>query len=288
MSWKRLSQSVSTCALIACILIGCVVIIFGCQETTNSTADRKSILLTYQSEAEIPTQEIVHLADQSIMILIPEGKFVMGRDGDSSEHGESPAHVVYLNSFYIDKFEVTNARYQHFIDQTGAVAPDFWGDMNGPDLPVSWLTWYQAETYCQWVSKRLPTEAEWEKAARGDDQRLYPWGDWFDWRYGNFSDDYLEDGHLDGFAGAAPIGSFPQDVSPYGVHDMGGNVLEWVADWQDLNYYSVSPERNPTGPPTGMYKIVRGGAMDIGPQYSRTVFRNRLVPHLTNMTFGFR
>ena len=266
-------------------------LLLGCgSDSTDSPSKEADVPLTSESDADIPTREIAHAADGSVMVLIPAGEFVMGKDGAPPELGESPAHRVYLDAFYIDKYEVTNAQYQRFMEATGTPAPDFWTDpmMNEPEQPVVGVTWHQAKAYCEWVGKRLPTEAEWEKAARGTDERIYPWGNHFDWEYGNFSDDYLEDGHLDGFMGSAPVGHFPTDVSPYGVYDMGGNALEWVADWEDVGYYLISPKVNPKGPATGTHKILRGGAMDIGPEYSRTVYRNRLMPNLTNMAFGFR
>ncbi len=262
--------------------------LMSCNSPTSPVTRESSVFLRSNDDTEIRTHEIIHLADQSVMVFIPASEFIMGRDGMPAELGESPAHSLHLDGFYIDKFEVTNARYQHFMNKTGASPPDFWGTMNSPDLPVSWVTWFQSQAYCQWVGKRLPTEAEWEKSARGTDERLYPWGDEFNWNYGNFSDNYLEDGHIDGFSSSSPVGSFLTDISPYGVFDMGGNVLEWVADWQDENYYSISPKENPKGPATGTHKVVRGGAMDIGPEYSHAAYRNRLLPHLTNMTFGFR
>lgn len=266
-------------------------LLLGCgSDSTDSPSKEADVTLTSESDVDIPTREIAHAADGSVMVLIPAGEFVMGKDGAPPELGESPAHRVYLDAFYIDKYEVTNAQYQRFMEATGTPAPDFWTDpmMNEPDQPVVGVTWHQAKAYCEWVGKRLPTEAEWEKAARGTDERIYPWGNHFDWEYGNFSDDHLEDGHLDGFMGSAPVGHFPTDVSPYGVYDMGGNALEWVADWEDVGYYLISPKVNPKGPATGTHKILRGGAMDIGPEYSRTVYRNRLMPNLTNMAFGFR
>ena len=272
------------CFVFISLLLGCG------SDSTDSPSKEADVPLTLESDADIPTREIAHAADGSVMVLIPAGEFVMGKDGAPPELGESPAHRVYLDAFYIDKYEVTNAQYQRFMEATGTPAPDFWTDpmMNEPDQPVVGVTWHQAKAYCEWVGKRLPTEAEWEKAARGTDERIYPWGNHFDWEYGNFSDDHLEDGHLDGFMGSAPVGHFPTDVSPYGVYDMGGNALEWVADWEDVGYYLISPKVNPKGPATGTHKILRGGAMDIGPEYSRTVYRNRLMPHLTNMAFGFR
>ncbi len=283
---RRHSGDLWSACLLILVLFGAF---WGCSETDEPDMDT-SIILTPANNAEIPTREIVHAADQSTMVLIPAGEFVMGRNDMPPELGESPAHRVYLDAFYIDKYEVTNAQYQRFMEETGTPPPDFWTDamLNQPDQPVVGVTWYQAKAYAEWAGKRLPSEAEWEKAARGTDERAYPWGNHFDWKYGNFSDDALEDGHLDGFMGSSPVGHFSTDVSPYGVCDMGGNALEWVADWQDENYYAISPKVNPKGPATGTYKVLRGGAMDIGPEYSRTTYRNRLMPHLTNMSFGFR
>ena len=259
--------------------------LLGCRDSVDDANPLSPV-----NAVDAPSHEILHPTDQSVMVFIPAGEFIMGRDDMPPELGESPAHRVHLDAFYIDKYEVTNARYQRFMEATGTPPPDFWTDamLNEPVQPVVAVTWYEAEAYAEWVGKRLPTEAEWEKAARGVDGRTYPWGNDFDWAFGNFSDNHLEDGHLDGFAGSSPPGRFLTDVSPYGVFDMGGNVLEWVSDWQDENYYAVSPALNPTGPATGTHKILRGGAMDIGPEFSRTTYRNRLMPHGTNMSFGFR
>jgi formylglycine-generating enzyme required for sulfatase activity len=278
------------CRLAILWIVACFGTTLGCSDVDGTFRTETFTLLTLANNAEIPTHEIRHDADASVMVFIPAGEFVMGIDGAPSESGESPTHQVYLDGFYIDKYEVTNAQYQRFMEATGTPAPDFWDDpmLNEPNQPVVAVTWHQAKAYCEWVGKRLPTEAEWEKAARGMDGRIYPWGNHFDWTYGNFSDGYLEDGHLDGFMGSSPVGHFPTDISPYGVYDLGGNALEWVADWHDPNYYAVSPHANPTGATTGIHKVLRGGAMDIGPKYSRSVYRNRLVPYLTNMAFGFR
>jgi len=162
------------------------------------------------------------------MILIPAGPFTMGQDGSKPKNG--PAHTVEVPAFEIDRFEVTNAEFAHFVDQTGYVtyaeenSSKNWRDAaEGKDNhPVVYVTWDDATAYCEWAGKRLPTEAEWEKAARGDDGRTYPWGSDFVADNGNF--------YEGGIRGTTAVGSFPAGASPYGVEDMAGNVREWVVD----------------------------------------------------------
>jgi formylglycine-generating enzyme required for sulfatase activity len=209
------------------------------------------------------------------MIYIPAGEFIMGSDSGLDDDA-LPEHRVYLDAFWIDKFEVTNGQYNkcvdalkclpitlkvHYIDSSNFGNPKF------DNYPVVYTYWDDANKYCLWVGKRLPTEAEWEKAARGTDGRSYPWGNSFDGRRLNSCDRNCTDRGSnknidDGYAETAPIGSFPSGVSPYGVHDMVGNVWEWVADWYDKNYYKTSPSNNPKGPPTGDLRVVRGGSWD--------------------------
>ena len=191
------------------------------------------------------------------MILIPAGEFIMGSpegEGDANEH---PQHPVFLNAFYIDKYEVTNALYKQFMSATGHIAPLFWDDeeYNHPNQPVVRVTWHDAVAYAEWAGKRLPTEAEWEKAARGTDGRIYPWGNEWD------SSKCNSGVSGDGYEYTAPVGSFPAGASPYGVMDMAGNVWEWCADWYDKDYYSSqSSQQNPKGPDSGTYRVLRGGS----------------------------
>jgi formylglycine-generating enzyme required for sulfatase activity len=186
--------------------------------------------------------------DGAAMVSVPAGEFWMGSDDGSID--ERPLRRVYLDFFRIDTYEVTNAMFRRFIAATGWPAPRSGTDFNGSEQPV-WVDWNAAAEYCKWAGKRLPTEAEWEKAARGTDGRKYPWGN----EWGSNPANY--DGSRIGKT--TPVGSFPSGISPYGSYDMMGNASEWVQDWYDENYYSGAPTRNPTGPVNGRYHVVRGG-----------------------------
>jgi iron(II)-dependent oxidoreductase len=203
--------------------------------------------------------------DSAEMVLVPAGEFWMG--SEEGDDDEKPRHRVYMDAYYIDKYEVTNALYKRFMDATGRSAPLYWNDskFNGARQPVVGVSWDDADAYCKWAGKRLPTEAEWEKAARGTDGRKYPWGAQWDSSRANSDESKL--------GRAKEVGSYPTGVSPYGVHDLAGNVWEWVADWYDRNYYERSPERNPTGPPAGQNKVLRGGAWLDSPFYLRSAYR---------------
>jgi iron(II)-dependent oxidoreductase len=194
--------------------------------------------------------------DGAEMILIPAGAFIMGSPEGEGDDDEHPQHTVFLDAFYIDKYEVTNFQYKQFMDATGHGAPDYWNNenYNQPNQPVVGVTWHDAIAYAKWAGKRLPTEAEWEKAARGTDGRIYPWGNEWD------SSKCNSGVGGDGYQYTAPVGSFPAGASPYGVMDMSGNVWEWCADWSDRNYYSRSPQQNPKGPDSGSERVLRGGS----------------------------
>jgi formylglycine-generating enzyme required for sulfatase activity len=252
------------------------------------------------------TRTRVRKQDGMTMILIPEGEFEMGSGFFESfvfTNGrlftfpdQRPKHKVYLEAYWIDQTEVTVGMFKKFVTETGhkttaeregwakpwtagpkegewpAVAGTDWLHPRGPgstaegDHPVVQVSWEDAAAYCRWVGGRLPTEAEWEKAARGTDGRRFPWGDKFNGRLLNYCDSgcpverWRDEKYNDGYAYTAPVGSYPDGLSPYGVLDMAGNVWEWVYDWYDKGYYKDSPYRNPMGPTSGSVKAQRGGS----------------------------
>ncbi|MBN1934899.1 MAG: SUMF1/EgtB/PvdO family nonheme iron enzyme, partial [Anaerolineae bacterium] len=238
--------------------------------------------------------------DGMVMVYVPAGQFLMGSangDGDAYSD-EKPQHTVTLDAFWIDRTEVTNAQYQQCVAAGACAASAYAGDgtYNGPQKPVVGVSWHDADAYCRWAGARLPTEAEWEKAARGTDGRKYPWGNEWDVRTTrrcNFSDKNDPTGPSDtvaddGYARAAPVGSYPNGGSPYGALDMAGNVWEWVADWYDGGYYANSPENNPKGPNSGSHKVLRGGSWYNDPQYVRAAYRYLTGPTYRYYSFGFR
>ena len=227
--------------------------------------------------------------DGAPMVLVPEGKFWMGSpdgEGDESEH---PHHPVMLEAFYMDKFEVTVSKYAEFLRAKSRSEPMYWDQVDSGkhrNLPVVGVDWQDADAYCQWAGKRLPTEAEWEKAARGTDRRMYPWGNEQPTaRLANFGKEYTINVYDERLA---PSDSYEMGKSPYGFHHMAGNVWEWVADWYDEHYYSKSPARNPTGPSSGEYRVLRGGSWLNEPVNVRSADRYRLTPSLRLVYIGFR
>lgn len=219
------------------------------------------------------------------MVLVPAGKFQMGFwYGD---YDEKPTHLVMLDDFYIDQYEVTNARYAECVNQGECLKPAKNTAGNRikyfeifTNYPVIHVNWEQARAYCEWRGGRLPTEAEWEKAARGPNGGLYPWGT---------PGQTCEVANFSGCLGnTTTVGSYKSGVSPYNIYDMVGNVSEWVADWYDAGYYSVSPVDNPTGPPSGDFRITRGGSWFTDEAYLRTTNRMILPHEVTSDYVGFR
>lgn len=248
--------------------------------------------LTPLPPTETPTLPTVE------MIEIPAGPFTMGND--NAEADEAPAHTVDLPAFQIDKFEVTNANFAVFVENTGYVTyaetrkdSTNWRQEFGfgeENHPVVRVTFDDAVAYCTWAGKRLPTETEWEKAARGTDGRLYPWGDEFDGSRLNYCDkncifNWKDKKIDDGYINTAPVGSLPTGASPYGVEDMAGNVSEWTADW-----YQAYPGNTQTNEYYGeQLRVIRGGSWrDEGPPLTVT-YRDAGVPNITaNDDLGFR
>ncbi|MBI1299670.1 SUMF1/EgtB/PvdO family nonheme iron enzyme [bacterium] len=238
---------------------------------------------------------------------------------------ESPAHTVYLDGYWIGQTEVTNAQFRAFIEDGGYTTerywsasgwtwrvansitePEFWQDanFNGDQQPVSGISWYEADAYSRWLTQksglaiRLPTEAEWEKAARGTDGRTYPWGDDWDPSRANYCDRrcgdafafalWVDANNDDGYAHTSPVGRFLNGASPNGALDMAGNVWEWTGDWYDSSYYATSPERNPMGPASGSERVLRGGSWSDNPSFLRGAFRLRYTPDYRNINVGVR
>lgn len=212
---------------------------------------------------------MVNPVDGAEMVYVPAGEFLMGSEDDDAENDESPEHTVYLDAYWIYQTEVTNAQYRQCVDEGECDVPSVVDQFNNPDFddhPVVYVSWFDADTYCQWVGGRLPTEAEWEKAARGTDGRKFPWGDTgVTGEKANYCDvnceyEWLDTSQDDGYKRTAPVGSYPNGASPYGALDMAGNVMEWVGDWYDGDYYGQSPSTNPQGPDSGEYRMLRGGS----------------------------
>jgi sulfatase modifying factor 1 len=221
------------------------------------------------------------------MIRIPAGPFLRGTMVGG--YDEQPERTIFLDAYSIDRFEVTNHHYQTFIAATGhrkAAPPSRYAknvtSMRGVNQPVVYVSWDDANAYCRWKSKRLPTEAEWEKAMRGVDGRLWPWGNDREVTAANWASG------KDGFAFTARVGTFKHDYSPFGVADGAGNVMEWAADWYSEDAYRLPPDRNPTGPDHGIYRVLRGGGYTSTGQDLRITSRSRMVPDFRDETIGFR
>jgi formylglycine-generating enzyme required for sulfatase activity len=257
-------------------------------EAMDAAGNSNMLLLHLQFQPSEPIRTIIG-KDGAEMVLIPAGEFLMGSpegEGNSDEH---PQHTVYLDAFYIDKYEVTNAQYKKFVGATGHRIPYFNADWAKPynwqngtypsgkgNHPVVFVSWDDAEAYCEWAGKRLPTEAEWEKAARGRlEGKKYPWGDENPSGRANYNS-----------TGIDAVGSYAPNG--YGIYDMTGNVWEWVADWYSENYYRVSPKNNPKGPDSGTRRVHRGGSWGSGGSGLRAALRNWGTPDVRLGNFGFR
>lgn len=240
----------------------------------------------------------------SNLILIPAGKFERGNE---AEKNSQPLCQIELDEYLIGKYPVTNQEYREFVKAGGYQnrelwprkgwqwrerkdinEPGYWNHWkwNGPNFPVVGVSWYEAEAYCNWLRRttgkgyRLPTEAEWEKAARGPEGFQYPWGNEWDSDYCNSREARMDR--------TSPVGIYLQGKSPYGCMDMAGNVLEWCIDWYNENYYRQSPVQNPPGPIAGEYRVLRGGSWSNRAETLRSSFRFRDVPAHGGNVVGFR
>jgi len=221
--------------------------------------------------------------DGAPALLIPAGKFTMG------DNEVLPRKEIYLDAFYMDKYEVTTSRYAGFLKATGAVnLPEGWETVDlatRGDRPVVGVTWFEANAYCRWAGKRLPTEAEWEKAARGTDERAYPWGNELP---NSGLATFLRKSSLDAYKdGLSPVGSHEAGKSPYGIHDLAGNAYEWVADWH-RDGYVAGQTVNPTGPESSQTKVLRGGGWQDPAQRIASTRRYSGTPTNRADDVGFR
>jgi len=238
-----------------------------------------ALVICMTSYASAETESKGKTESRTDLVLIAGGEFEMGRDGEANNN---PAHKVRLDSFYIDKHEVTNAQYHRFCQETERQLPIFWGmekfhcGLDYPNHPVVGVNWADAKAYAEWAGKRLPTEAEWEYAARGGlVGRKYPNGDELDETQANFKSD-----------GTVPVMSYPPNA--YGLYDIAGNVREWVADYYDEFYYGASPDDNPKGPDEGTFRVVRDGGWHSGKGCLEVDDRICLPTYWVDFAVGFR
>lgn len=261
-----------------------------CQECHGvPTIPSELVLIDVAEPKNIIAQQLIH---------IPAGAYVMGSPGRPAPEGrgnadEGPPHEVKVDDFYIDLYETTNAHFQEYLKATGAKPPLLWRGGVFPEAitnhPVVYVSWHDADAYCTWAGKRLPNEEEWEKAARGDDRRNFPWGPQFDHKKANTPQYWLAQG-IEVYKGSTmAIGSFESGKSPYGLYDMAGNVYEWVSNW----YMPYPDNQSPNVHYGKRNKVLRGGSwydcMSYGCGLSAPVYnRSRFTPEIKNKGFGFR
>jgi formylglycine-generating enzyme required for sulfatase activity len=231
--------------------------------------------------------EMLNPIDGAEMVYVPEGEFTVGSEESYALVREGPEHIVFIDSYWIYKYEVTNEEFRQCIE-FGACDNDLVSHPKN-DYPAIYVDWYDANSYCEWIGGRLPTEAEWEKAARGIYNMKFPWGNDVWCPVGGHvipesNYDYI--GCLD--EGPGPIGGFPKGASPYGAMDMAGNVWEWTSDWYSAEYYENSPIKNPTGPVYGDLKVLRGGSWAYDYHYARVSYRFFAAPVHNSDEVGFR
>jgi formylglycine-generating enzyme required for sulfatase activity len=261
--------------------------------------------LTATPEIELPTITVTPLPtvtpkfeigstqvspiDNMVMVYVPSGKFLMGSLEEVENGDEDPVHSVYLDAFWIGQTEVTNGIYAKCVNQAICSPPsdyssysrnNYYNNSQYLDFPVVFMTWDQARTFCEWANKRLPTEAEWEKAARGIQGQKYPWG--------NTEPTTVLANYNGNMNDTDKVGQYPEGASPYGVLDMSGNVWEWVADWYGQEYYSSSPDDNPQGPTKGDYRVLRGGSWFFDAFSMRSAIRIGWKPNDPRVNIGFR
>jgi serine/threonine protein kinase/formylglycine-generating enzyme required for sulfatase activity len=249
-------------------------------------ANNYTNLMVKQPNYHDKSSDIVSSKDNMTMSYVPSQSFLMGSQTFRGEADEHPLHNVFVDAFYIDQYEVTNAMYEKCVISGECEVPvpgqyddSYYGESKYDDYPVVNVTWYQAQQYCQWAGKRLPTEAEWELAAKKYDNYTFPWGN-----------DIFHDSnkYVSGHSELYPVGSYPNGVSPFGLYDMAGNAWEWVSDWYSSSYYSRSPYKNPQGPDKGTEKVRKSGGIMDDFFKMRSANKGRMEPLDSNDETGFR
>jgi formylglycine-generating enzyme required for sulfatase activity len=290
------------CCAIAVLAAGCS----GPAEQPTPT----EVVTTEPTEAptEAPTEQVFEAGAMRTdefgvtQVYVPAGCFMMGADPTTdpqAEQDEQPVHETCLTAgYWIDQTEVTNESFQAFVDAGGYTTQEYWSakgwewigrqggaslpkpcDESEPEMPRACITWWEAEAYSAWRGGHLPTEAEWEYAARGPEKQIYPWGNEFDASLTN----------LVGSTAAVAVGSYPDGASWVGALDMAGNLMEWVQDWHSLTYYGTAPKDNPPGPAEGTFKVERGGWWGYNEMVARTTYRhNEDTPSYQDHHIGFR
>ncbi|MFO0706201.1 MAG: SUMF1/EgtB/PvdO family nonheme iron enzyme [Nitrospira sp.] len=267
--------------------------------------DTQDIIVEWTPEGKaLAEQRVAMMKPKEGMVLVPAGEFVMGSDKKTDRlayRAEMPQRRVYLDAYEIDKYEVTNLHYLKFILSTGKLPQLDWRYDGGnfqetmANHPIMHVSWYDADAYCKWAGKRLPTEAEWEKAARGEDGRLNPWGTQSaGLSRANFGRTGLSGPVRDRperllmYPPLISVDKYDNAVSPYGLFQTMGNVAEWVNDWYDQDYYKTAPDRNPKGPEAGTQKAFRGGGWMDSTTTMRAAMRNGTDPNTKINWMGFR
>ena len=279
-------------------------------EAESSAANATTAPALPTSEPELGST-MVSPVDGMTMVFVPEGDFVMGSapSDPNARDDELPQHTVFLSDYWIDQTEVTNAMFALFLQDTGNQSEGgAWLTENDPDIhvflsdgqwqaeagfedhPMVEVTWYGASAYCQWAGRELPTEAQWEKAARGTDGRIYPWGSQYGAELANADNtgDTCDGGACDSFTDSAPVGSFPEGASPFGALDMAGNVWELTTDFYSADYFGISPAQNPQGPQEGDTRVLKGGSFSSPLRVLRSARRGEADTSGSNFNIGFR
>lgn len=245
--------------------------------------DIASFNLGYKSSTT-PIDQKISASDGMLQLFVPKGEFLMGKEGEPD--ADSPLHIVYLEAFWIDQTEISNSMYETCVNALGCTLPVlsenlYYGNWIYRDHPVVYVNWYQANEYCAWAGRRLPTEAEFEKAARGTEKNKYPWGNNVpNPRLANYAESLI--------GGTVSVFRYPLGASPYGALNMVGNVREWVADWYTETYYQETPLINPIGPETGFERSMRSGAYDADANELLVTWRYKHEPQSAGLSRGFR